>query len=116
MTRIDGQRLTIPFEALPPRLKEGQAAVRWVLVQPAVRLEVLEKEGLAVPARRGGVMRLRVERVGRPWRMDLGAMMAAHGEDRKGWWGVRVRSEFGAESVLRWWPKGGKVDGMVRVK
>ena len=76
----------------------------------SVRLERLVEVGVSVPLRGGGLGMVKMEKVGWPFRADGGPPKGS-----KGWWGVRVRSEFGAESVLRLDPVSGKVDGLLRV-
>jgi hypothetical protein len=100
-----------------PQAMRAKVAPRVVEVGKQ-RLSRLLDAGLDCTARNGLPMQVGMEQMGTPFRCDIGAQMESRkgaAGSRKGWWGVRVRSEFGAESVLRWWPETGMVDGVVRV-
>jgi hypothetical protein len=102
----------VALDALPASARATQMP-RAVMVEP-LTVTALAMDGVEVAAKHGRVGHVKARVIGRPWRADQGAEVAVPGET-KGWWAVRVRSEFGAETVMRFDPVARTVDGLLRV-
>ena len=116
--RPDNRGLTqLNINDLPPEAKASQVKFAFVTIDPpGERIGDLLRRGVTVPGRNGRSLTVRYIALGNPFRADSGGRRDQGGfAEGKGWWSQRVRSEFGAESVLLIDPKSRRVNGTLRV-